>query len=86
MCFGCNGSTVDNRYNSEGMKEYAVGERFQFEGITVEVVEETTCNNCVAHGGCLNYDLPVCTKHFRKDGKSVIFKKVETGKELEVKE
>lgn len=57
--------------------ERPIGEKFKFEGRTLEVVESDSCKGCV-------FDVYFCYKkysivgrcYFRKDNKSVIFKEV----------
>lgn len=61
-----------------------VGAQFELEGHTFEVVEQKDnkelCYGCDFFLGymlCKNPHLtPMCIKHFRKDNKSVVFKKI----------
>lgn len=61
-----------------------VGARFELNGHTYEIVEQTEnvdlCNGCAFFLGkmvCNSPQLtPMCIKHFRKDNKSVVFKKI----------
>lgn len=61
-----------------------VGAQFELDGHTYEVVEKienkALCNGCAFFGGemlCNSPHLtPMCIKHYRKDEKSVIFKKI----------
>ena len=67
------------------MKELKVGERV---AIILEAVEQKTCEGCFFEGsdnkcGAANFYSP-CGKHFRLDGKSIIFKKLRS-KECESK-
>lgn len=72
-------------------KFYPVGSRFELDGHTYEVVEQhedlELCLGCAFFLGkmvCQNPHLtPMCIKHFRKDGKSVVFKEVEYEKKAE---
>lgn len=58
------------------MKELKVGEKIT---ITLEVVESIDCKGCFFEGsnkcGAAYFYFP-CSKKFRSDGKSVIFKEV----------
>lgn len=54
--------------------EKKVGEKFEFRGVMLEVVEGSSCRGCFAeHDDCS--DMPFCASAFRQDGISVIFKK-----------
>lgn len=61
-----------------------VGARFQYAGNTYEVVEQheklELCIGCGFFGGHMSckspHNTPMCIKHYRKDQKSVIFKKI----------
>lgn len=61
-----------------------VGARFQYAGDTYEVVEQhenlELCIGCAFFGGPLNckspHNTPTCIKGYRKDQKSVVFKKI----------
>lgn len=61
-----------------------VGSHFEHEGHTYEVVEQTIngdlCIGCDFFEGHLlcksPHKTPMCIKHFRKDQKSVVFKKI----------
>ena len=61
------------------MKELKVGERVT---ITLEVIEEKSCNCCFFNGeddycGATSLELKLeCVAQFRSDGKDVIFKEV----------
>ena len=59
------------------MKEFKDGEKIT---ITLEVVESIDCEGCFFEGsdnkcGAAHFYSP-CGKHFRSDGKSIIFKEV----------
>ena len=67
--------------------ERKIGEVFEFAGATLEVVEQIGCIGCKFFGGdddemCLS---GLCSKLYRPDGKSVIFKKVGESLELLIK-
>lgn len=61
-----------------------VGTRVKLDGETYEAVEQLEntdyCMDCDFYDGKLicksPYNSPVCIRHFRKDGKSIIFKKI----------
>ena len=61
--------------------EKNIGEQFDFEGVTLEVVESGACKGCHFFKGflrCEEHDIEVtgdCGPINRIDGKSVIFKK-----------
>lgn len=54
-----------------------IGERFEYKGVTLEVVNELdfSCEKCFFYQGIC--DNICCTPHKRKDGESVCFKVVE---------
>ena len=62
--------------------ERQIGERFDYDGVTLEVVDSGTCKGCHLFKGflyCEEHDVEVtgdCWPINRSDGKSVIFKKV----------
>lgn len=54
--------------------EKKIGEKFEFRGVMLEVVECRSCRGCFAeHDDCS--DMPFCASTFRQDGISVVFKK-----------
>ena len=60
-----------------------IGERFDFGGVTLEVVESGACNECYFFKGeynhCGGYNNEIagpCGPFNRVDGKSVMFKRV----------
>ena len=63
--------------------ERQIGERFDFGGVTLEVVESGACKGCLFFKGflhCEDHDMEVtgdCGPVNRSDGKSVKFHKVE---------
>ena len=63
--------------------ERQIGERFDFVGVTLEVVESGACKGCLFFKGflhCEEHDIEVtgdCGPVNRSDGKSVKFQKVE---------
>lgn len=68
----------------ESGKNYEIGERVPFGRVTLEVVEQDVCDGCFfemlpadfdCH--CLLPSIGCCSAGERKDGKSVIFKRVE---------
>lgn len=62
------------------MKEYKIGERFMFDGVELEVVRESySCKECFFDMNCRYPMILHCSEYERKDGKNVIFKKVEQG-------
>ena len=62
------------------MKEYKIGDRFTHDGVELEVVREAySCTEFFFNKKC-RYPMPqYCSETDRKDGKNVIFKKVEQG-------
>lgn len=60
-----------------------IGERFNYEGVTLEVVEGKSCSGCYFKGTC-HYDDKAssasgnCVSMSRADGKSVVFVPVDT--------
>ena len=60
-----------------------IGERFDYDGVTLEVVESGACKGCLFFKGflhCEEHDMEVtgdCGPVNRSDGKSVKFQKVE---------
>ena len=63
--------------------ERQIGERFDFGGVTLEVVESGACKGCHFFKDCINceeHDMEVtgyCGTVNRSDGKSVKFQKIE---------
>ena len=63
--------------------ERPIGDKFDFGGITLEVVESNSCKGCIFFGGgvyCDEYNHNIvgnCGPFVRSDEKSVIFKEVE---------
>ena len=63
--------------------ERQIGERFDYGGVTLEVVESGACKGCLFFKGflhCEEHDMDVtgdCGPVNRSDGKSVKFQKVE---------
>ena len=63
--------------------ERQIGERFDYKGVTLEVVESGACKGCLFFKGflhCEEHDMEVtcdCGPVNRSDGKSVKFQKVE---------
>ena len=63
--------------------ERLIGEQFEYSGVTLEVVENSSCIGCYFYDGgisCSVYNddsIEDCGPNRRSDGKSVIFKKVE---------
>ena len=63
--------------------ERQIGERFDYKGVTLEVVESGACKGCLFFKGflhCEEHDMDVtgdCGPVNRSDGKSVRFQKVE---------
>ena len=63
--------------------ERQIGERFDYDGVTLEVVESGACKGCLFFKGflhCEEHDIEVtgdCGPVNRSDGKSVKFQKVE---------
>ena len=63
--------------------ERQIGERFDYKGVTLEVVESGACKGCHFFNGflhCEEHDIEVtgdCGPINRSDGKSVKFHKVE---------
>ena len=63
--------------------ERQIGERFDYDGVTLEVVESGACKGCHFFSGflhCEEHDIGVtgdCGPVGRSDGKSVKFQKVE---------
>lgn len=55
------------------MKEYAIGEKFEYLGITLEVVEGGTCDDCHFHSLESCYESPICSRLVRSDNKAVHF-------------
>lgn len=53
--------------------EKKIGEKFEFRGVMLEVVEGSSCGECYAtHMDCI--DLPECSCTLRQDKQDVIFK------------
>lgn len=68
----------------ESRKNYEIGERLPFGRVTLEVVEQDVCDGCFFemfpdYSDCyfLLPSIGCCSSGERKDGKSVIFKRVE---------
>lgn len=67
------------------MKTRKIGERFDFEEVTLEVVENWSCQGCIFDNiivGCymdhhIRDKFGPCGPHLRDDKKSVIFKEIE---------
>ena len=63
--------------------ERQIGERFDYDGVTLEVVESGACKGCLFFKGflhCEEHDMEVtgdCGPVNRSDGKSVKFQNVE---------
>ena len=63
--------------------ERQIGERFDYKGVTIEVVESGACKGCHFFNGflhCEEHDIDVtgdCGPVGRSDGRSVKFQKVE---------
>ena len=65
--------------------ERKIGERFDFGGVTLEVVDwKEHCKGCYFYGGYINCQnrevrntIGYCSPFSRNDGKNVIFKDVE---------
>lgn len=62
------------------MKEYKVGERFTFNGVTLEVVARSLCDGCYFKDGgrCSLHFEGGCSGELRGDSTSVIYAKVPT--------
>lgn len=54
-------------------KEYAIGEKFEYLGITLETVEGGTCDDCHFHSLESCYESPICSRLVRSDNKAVHF-------------
>lgn len=66
------------------MEYHEIGERFEYDGVVLEVVEgygssQTDCVNCALANSTLCFG-NLCTHSNRKDGKNVYFKLVELSK------
>ena len=63
--------------------ERPIGDKFDFGGVTLEVVESDSCNECIFFGCGVYCDVynhnivGYCGPFVRNDEKSVIFKEVE---------
>lgn len=63
------------------MKEHAIGDRFDYDGTTLECVKQNRVDGCTT---CYCWDKEncissQCSGFFRKDGKPVVFKEVKKG-------
>lgn len=66
------------------MSTRKIGERFDFEGVELEVVEEWSCQGCYFDNHLVKCQMSrnqrihvgSCGPHFREDDTSVIFKEV----------
>ena len=76
----------------ENYMERIIGETFEHEGIKLQCVENESCNGCFFYnnGRCLfeadmdNNGMGICSCRYRKDGKSVIFKKYNNMEQKEI--
>lgn len=67
------------------MKTRKIGERFDFEEVTLEVVENWSCQGCIFDNHLVSCHMDhhirdefgPCGPHFRDDEKSIIFKEIE---------
>lgn len=55
------------------MKEHLVGDRFVFEGMTIEVIPSVGCKNCIMKmEGDLNEDDEFCCGNYDDEGNSIL--------------
>ena len=61
------------------MKYHEIGERFEYDGVVLEVSESDDCSGCFFRGkeGCNLLRQRVCSKYVRRDKKNICYKLVE---------
>lgn len=69
------------------MERKIVGETFEFAGATLEVVERDGCEGCYFNrcNGCNAYNVSVSCATSKPDGSSVIFKEIDSTRNLLIK-
>ena len=61
------------------MEYHKIGERFEYDGVVLEVSESDDCSGCFFRGkeGCNLLRQRVCSKYVRRDKKNICYKLVE---------
>ena len=61
------------------MEYHEIGERFEYDGVVLEVSESDDCSGCFFRGkeGCNLLRQRVCSKYVRRDKKNICYKLVE---------
>lgn len=59
------------------MEYHEIGERFEYDDVVLEVVEQIGCENCFFYKICQSFDSMNCSMYDRDDENSIIYKRVD---------